>query len=144
MSSCASDATRPRVNNIVLDASAILAILYEEPGAEKVSALLNQDDTIPLLSAVNLCEAHTRLLRDGLAEDEAWKLLVDLKLTIVPFEATDAFRAGQLYKRTAVLGLSLGDRACLALAANRNATVWTADRVWKKLKVGIAIELIRI
>jgi len=134
----------PLVNNIVLDASAILAILYEEPGAERVSSLLNHEDTVPLMSSVNLCEAYTRLLRDGMAEDEAWKLLADLKLTIVPFEEMDAFRGGQLYKRTALLGLSLGDRACMALAVSKNATVCTADRIWKKLKIDIAVELIRI
>jgi ribonuclease VapC len=131
-------------NNVVLDASAILAILYDEPGAEKVSSLLNHEDTVPLVSAVNLCEAHTRLLREGLAEDEAWKILADLKLTIAPFEEVDAYRTGLLYNRTAVLGLSLGDRACLALAASKDATVWTADRIWKRLRIGITIELIRI
>jgi ribonuclease VapC len=134
----------PGVNNIVLDASAILAILYEEPGAERVSSLLNDEDIVPFMSSVNLCEAFMRLAREGMAEDEAWKLLADLKLAIVPFEEMDAFRGGQLYKRTAPLGLSLGDRACLALAVRKNATVWTADRIWKKLKIDVAVELIRI
>lgn len=131
-------------NRIVLDASAILAILYAEPGAEKISSLLNHEETAPFVSAVNLCEAHTRLLRDGLGDDEAWKLLADLKLTVAPFEERDAYRAGHLYRRTAALGLSLGDRACLALASSKDAAAWTADRVWKKLKIGIEIELIRI
>ena len=131
-------------NRIVLDASAILAILYEEPGAEKVSLLLNHEDTIPFVSAVNLCETYTRLLRDGLEDDEAWKLLADLKLTVVPFDEADAYRAGQMYKRTAALGLSLGDRACLALASSKEATAWPAHRVWKKVKVVVEIELIRI
>ena len=131
-------------NAVVLDSSAVLAILYEEPGAERVSALLHDEETVPLISTVNLCEAHTRLLRDGLGDEEAWKLLSDLKLTIEPFEEVDAYGAGQLYKKTISLGLSLGDRACLALASRRGATAWTADRIWKKLKVEIAIELIRI
>jgi PIN domain nuclease of toxin-antitoxin system len=131
-------------NSIVLDASAILAILYEEPGAAKVSELLNDEGILPLASAVNWCEAHTRLLRDGLEDDEAWKLLADLNLTVVPFEEADAYRAGQLYRRTSALGLSLGDRACLALALKEGAVAWTADRVWKRLKVDVEIELIRI
>jgi PIN domain nuclease of toxin-antitoxin system len=127
----------------VLDASAILALLYKEPGAERVFSLLNQEGTDVFVSAVNLSEAHCRLLRDGLAMEEAWKLLADLKLAIIPFEEADAYRTGQTYRQTASLGLSFGDRACLALAAGKRATVWTADRMWKKLKIGVAIELIR-
>ncbi len=74
----------------------------------------------------------------------AWRLLSDLKLSVAPFQETDAHAAGELYPRTASLGLSLGDRACLALALRKKATVWTADRVWKRLQIGVTSELIRL
>jgi PIN domain nuclease of toxin-antitoxin system len=132
------------LNKIVLDSSAILAVLYSEPGASKVVSILHSEEVEVLVSAVNLCEVHTRLLRDGLPDHEASRILANLKLTVVPFEEGDAYAAGELSNQTRSLGLSLGDRACLALATKWSLTARTADRVWKKLRVGIPIELIRI
>ncbi len=128
----------------MLDSSAILAVLYSEPGARKVLAVLQSEEVEALVSAVNLCEVHTRLLRDGLPGQEAARLLTSLNLAVVPFSEGDAYAAGEMSNKTRALGLSLGDRACLALAAKRNLTAWTADRLWKKLRVGTPIELIRI
>ena len=114
------------------------------PERRRVAALLHSGAVQPLISAVNLCEVHTRLLRDGLANVQITTLLAELKLTVIAFEAPDAHAAGELYAETRQSGLSLGDRACLALARGRKLTVWTADKIWKKLKVGVEIELIRI
>jgi PIN domain nuclease of toxin-antitoxin system len=118
--------------------------VYGEPGAAKIIAELHSGEVEPLLSAVNLCEVQTRLLRDGLPFSEVTKLLAGLELAVVPFDVADADGASALYIETQPFGLSLGDRACLALTKKQKVTVWTADKVWKKLKVDVPVELIRI
>ncbi len=132
------------MSRLVLDSSAVLAIVYDEPGAAKVIAELHSGEVEPLMSAVNLCEVQTRLLRDGLPVGEVTKLLASLEMTVIPFDAADADGASALYIETKAFGLSLGDRACLALAKREQVTAWTADKVWKKLKIDVPLELIRI
>ena len=119
-------------------------VVYNEPGAAKVIAELQSGDVEPLASAVNLCEVQTRLLRDGLPFTEIANLLRSLEITVVPFDVTDADGASALYVESKTLGLSLGDRACLALGRKERVKVWTADRAWKRLNVDVAVELIRI
>ena len=128
------------MNKIVLDASAILAMLNDEPGAEKITPELLSRATV---SAVNLAEVHTMLVREGGDPDESWTLTVDPISDIEPFTAAQARIAGTLIKKTRSLGLSLGDRACLALAIALEAPVYTTDRLWKKLTLGIPIHVIR-
>jgi ribonuclease VapC len=121
------DAGQPCLNKVVLDASAILALLNDEPGSGKLTPeLLSRATT----SAVNLAEVQTILVREGGEPDESWALAVD------PI-------AGALIQETSSLGLSLGDRACLALAIALDAPVYTTDRLWKKLKLSIPIHLLR-
>jgi PIN domain nuclease of toxin-antitoxin system len=123
----------------VLDSSAILAVFLNEPGGEIVLPLLEG----ALLSTVNLAEAHMRLIKLGSSAGHAWSRLQSIQCEICFFSDTQARMAAELRSVTRPFGLSLGDRACLALAIDRNATVYTTDRVWKKLSLGIEIEVIR-
>ena len=122
-----------------LDSSAILAMLLEEPGGERVEPIVMGS----LLSTINLSEAHARLLKLGVPKDIAWKQILDLQCELCVFTPDHARAAAELIPLTQRYGLSLGDRACLALAIEHKAKVYTADRNWKNLPLGIAIELIR-
>jgi PIN domain nuclease of toxin-antitoxin system len=128
------------MNKVVLDASAILALLNDEPGAEKITPELLSRATA---GAVNAAEVQTILVREGGDPDESWALAVDPIPSIEPFTAEQARIAGTLVRKTSPLGLSLGDRACLALAIALEAPVYTTDRLWKKLKLGIPIYVLR-
>lgn len=123
----------------VLDASALLAALGGEPGAERVRALLPS----ARIGSVNLSEVVAKLHERGVPDAVIDEILVDLDLTVVPFDAATARRAGLLRGATRAAGLSLGDRACLALAAERDAVAVTTDRAWGELDLGIAVELLR-
>jgi PIN domain nuclease of toxin-antitoxin system len=123
----------------VLDASALLALLNSEEGTGLVQELLPRS----VISTVNLAEVVTRLSILGMPEGEIREALTVLGLEIIPFDEEQAFRAGLLSAYTQPLGLSLGDRACLALALTTHAIALTADRGWKKLDIGVEISLIR-
>jgi ribonuclease VapC len=123
----------------VLDSSAILAVVFNEPGDEVVIPLLKGG----LLSTVNSAEVHTRLVLRGLNADFAWRRVMALGCEIRFFDDVQARLAGELAPKTRPLGLSLGDRACLALAIQRKAVVYTTDAAWKNLNLGIEINVIR-
>ena len=124
----------------VLDASAILAILNREPGAERLTPELLSE---AVSSTVNLAEVQTRLVNKGGIPDEAWEDALSTVREAVPFTEDQAKIAGGLVTKTRALGLSLGDRACLALGILLGAPVYTTDRAWKKLKLGVPIHLLR-
>jgi ribonuclease VapC len=124
---------------IVLDSSAVLAVLYREPGGDKVVDLMEG----ALLSTTNLIEVHTKLLLDGVPEASAQTLIHRLRCEFCPLGQDQAQIASEMIWETRRYGLSLGDRACLALAIQRKATVYTADRSWMQLSLGIKIEAIR-
>lgn len=126
-------------NNFVFDASAILALLYRESGHARVQERLADS----LVSAVNLSEAGTKLHEDGHSPEEVKENLDVLGLTVVPFTDLLAMEAAKLRNPTRKIGLSLGDRACLATALELNLPVVTTDRVWKKLNLGLDIRVIR-
>jgi ribonuclease VapC len=128
------------MSRIVLDASAVLALLNQEPGARKLTPELLSDSTS---STVNLAEVQTKLVRDGGEPDEAWELALAPISDAEPFTSEQAKVAGTLVKQTRSLGLSLGDRACLALAMTLKAPVYTTDKEWKNLKLGIPIHILR-
>jgi ribonuclease VapC len=128
------------MNEVVLDASALLTILNQERGAERLTSQLLSRAAI---SAVNLAEAHGKLVSRGLRPDEAWEAALSVIREVVPFSAEHARVAGDLVVHTRPLGLSLGDRACLALGLALRAPVYTADRSWKKVKLGARIHIIR-
>ena len=125
--------------SVVLDASALLAYLQDEPGGERVRDVLADS----VMSSVNWAEVigkarDERVDTQGLRED-----LASLGLALEPFSAEQGEIAGRLKERTKRLGLSLGDRACLALGRARGETVYTADRAWQQLELGVDVEAIR-
>ena len=128
------------MSKIVLDASALLALLNQEQGAQKLTPELLREATS---STVNLAEVQTKLVREGADPDEAWELALAPIAEVESFSSEQAKIAGTLVKETRSLGLSLGDRACLALAIMLKAPVYTTDRDWKNLKLGIRIHALR-
>lgn len=127
----------------VLDASACLAWILKEPGHARVLELLGTGDC--LISSVNAAEVVSRLARLGHEESVLRQVVGHLRADCVSFDAKQATEAGVLREPTRHLGLSLGDRACLALARAQDAVAVTADRVWMPLAqpLDIAIECIR-
>lgn len=128
------------MNRIVLDASAILAVIHQEQGNERLTPHLLDD---AVASSVNLAEVHSKLVDSGWTSDEAWEDATSPIREVVSFDEEHARIAGDLITRTRPLGLSLGDRACLALALALKAPVYTADRAWNSLKLKIRIYVIR-
>jgi ribonuclease VapC len=128
------------VNRVVLDASAVMTVINSEPGADKLTP---QILSTALTSTVNLAEVHGKLIQRGFSTDDAWAAANGTIHEAVAFTAEHAKTAGDLVIQTRALGLSLGDRACLALAIALQATVYTADRSWKNLNVGVRIHVIR-
>jgi PIN domain nuclease of toxin-antitoxin system len=122
-----------------VDSSAILALLLNEPGGERIESL----ETGSLLCTLNLSEVHSRLLKLGVPKELSWRQIIDLQCELCQFTPEHARVAAELTALTRKSGLSLGDRACLALAIERKAKVYTADRAWKDLSLGIEIEVIR-
>jgi ribonuclease VapC len=128
------------MNRIVLDASALLAVLNREPGADKLTPQLLNAATS---STVNLAEVQSKLVNRGLSPQEAWEATLSPIREPAAFTAEHAMTAGNLIVETRALGLSLGDRACLALGLALGAPVYTADKSWKSLKLGLRIHIIR-
>lgn len=126
----------------VLDASAVIALLRDEPGAEQVWAMVQPGATI---SAVNLAEVLSKMLDKGTPKELAERSVAILDLEVVGLDAPSAAQIAWLRPMTRTIGLSLGDRACLALAVARNALVLTADRPWLTLRdtLGLDIRCIR-
>ncbi len=127
----------------MLDASAILAVVLGEPGSSTVVAAITEGAAI---SSVNWAEALTRLSRLGRpdAPEVLRSAALDNALVeMLPFSAIHAEAAAGLDPLTRRAGLSLGDRACLALAADLGVPAITADRAWTRLDVGVPVELIR-
>ncbi|BDG60494.1 type II toxin-antitoxin system VapC family toxin [Caldinitratiruptor microaerophilus] len=124
----------------VLDASALLALLNNEPGAEQVMAALLEGAVI---SAVNLSEVTAKLADVGMPEAEIRQVLGPLPMDVVPFDAESAYQTGLLRVHTREAGLSLGDRACLALAKQLGRPALTAERAWGQLKSDVEVRLIR-
>jgi PIN domain nuclease of toxin-antitoxin system len=124
----------------VLDASAILVLLNNEAGSEKLTAQLLSE---AVCSTVNLAEVHTKLVSAGADPDEAWEDACSPIRDVEAFTAEHARIAGDLVTQTRGLGLSLGDRACLALGIAVDAPIYTADKSWMKLKLRVRIHAIR-
>lgn len=123
----------------MLDASAVLALLQEEPGSAVVEAQLAS----AIISTVNLSEVVAQLIKHQIPEKLAARVVSDLGLQSIAFDEEMAYHAAALIKITGRFGLSLGDRACLALAQKLELPVITADRVWKNLNVGCEIRILR-
>jgi ribonuclease VapC len=124
----------------VLDASAVLALIQAEPGSARVQQAIEDGAYI---SAVNVTEVVTRQIDRGASESDARANVEDLEMQIVPFDEELAYRAARLRSTTRAVGLSLGDRACLALAERLGLSALTADRAWGALQISIQVDLIR-
>ncbi|MFC3443164.1 type II toxin-antitoxin system VapC family toxin [Sphingobium rhizovicinum] len=124
---------------VILDTSALLTVLLDEHGADKVRPHM----ATAQMSIINLCETYTKLIEAGLAKDDAEDQVMRLGLRIRSFREAHALETAALRPLTRHLGLSLGDRACLALARLNDLPVMTADRLWAELDIGIDIRLIR-
>lgn len=123
----------------VLDTSALLAFVHGEPGAELVARVIGDS----MVSTVNFAEAVTALVRRGSTLDEARDALEVAEFDLVDFDRAQAEAAGDLITRTRARGLSLGDRACIALAVREGVPAFTADRAWKEIKLPAEVRLIR-
>ncbi|MGD0800700.1 MAG: type II toxin-antitoxin system VapC family toxin [Terracidiphilus sp.] len=128
------------MNEVVLDASAMLAWIQHERGEEKLT-----DEILDraVASTVNLAEAQSKLVKKGRDSDEAWEEILSLVQAEEPFTSDQAKIAGDLIANTEKYGLSLGDRSCLALAIALNAPVYTTEQLWKNLKLGVPVHVIR-
>ena len=125
---------------LVYDASALLAVVFSEPGAETVIEQLGEPGGE--ISAANLAEVGSKMAERGLSTTQVQRELASFALDVVSLDEPQALLVAGLRVPTMALGLSLGDRCCLALAQTRGATILTADRGWKKLK-GFDVKLIR-
>jgi len=125
--------------NYVLDASALLCLLQGEPGADRVAQALPDAQ----IGSVNFSEVVGKLVDAGLEENAVDSLIDTLQLKVVPFDQEQARLAGFLRVTTRRFGLSLGDRACLALAHLRGAVALTCEKSWMKIEAACVVELIR-
>jgi PIN domain nuclease of toxin-antitoxin system len=128
------------MNEVVFDASAMLALLHHERGEEKLTADLLARS---VASTVNLAEVQSKLVKNGGDPDVAWRDALSSVSLVEPYTREHARIAGDLITTTEKYGLSLGDRSCLALAIALKAPVYTTEQVWRELKVGVPIHVIR-
>lgn len=127
------------VDTVVLDASAILAVIQSEPGGEFIVDLKSK----PLASTVNIVEARTKLFDKGHNAELVEELMRLVDMIEVDFTSAQSRIASGMRDTTRHAGLSLGDRACLALATEKNAVAMTTDQQWTKVDVKVRVELIR-
>ena len=127
------------MSEAVLDASAVLAVLHGEPGAERVRTVLPG----ALLSAVNLGEVISKLVERGMPADLALEAVQALSPEIVPLSQSQAVLAGALRADTRKAGLSFGDRCCLALAVERGLPALTGDVAWTRVGTAAQVQLFR-
>lgn len=124
---------------VVLDSSALLCVLNGEVGAERVAQALPS----AVIGAANLAEVVTKLRERGLSVEEVEEVLGGLHLDVRPLTPAQAYATGHLRPATRALRLSLGDRACLALAAELGVPALTADQAWVGTEVSVTVEVIR-
>lgn len=121
----------------ILDASALLALLLDEPGSERVRNVLASS----AMSDVNFSEVVGHFARNGAAEDSIRSVLDPLPVERHPFDYISAYATALLLPMTKTAGLSFGDRACLALAQRLGLKVLTADRAWRNIANGVNIDI---
>lgn len=125
--------------SLVIDASALLAMVHGEPGGDAVRPLMAGS----IISSVNWSEVVQKSAASGVDIDGMRAEVREIGLTISPFTALDAEEAARLWFETRHIGLSFADRACLAVARRRRAVAVTADRAWAALPIDVPVQLIR-
>lgn len=127
------------MSRAVLDAAAVIALVCREPGGEQVA------DYLPgaLISTVNLAEVFSKAADKGLTLDALKWAVRSLQLQVVPFDEEAALLVGSLREATRAAGLSLGDRACLALGLLEKLPVVTTEKAWRSVPLGVEVRLIR-
>ena len=123
----------------VLDASALIAFIRNEPGADKVAAVLSGS----CISAVNLEETLSKMIQYGNPLEAVSYQIERLRIPVIAFDAEQARIASSMWKSTRSIGISLGDRACLSLALKFGVPALTTERDWSKIDVGVRVEKIR-
>ncbi len=126
-------------NKYVLDASALIALINEENGHEKVIDFLPE----ACISTVNFSEVVSILQGISMPDKEIKQLMHDLVHSVIPFDEIQAYQTAELKALTKTKGLSLGDRACIALGQINNIPVITADKIWSTIKLDVKIILVR-
>lgn len=134
-----SHANKGHTPNIVLDASAILAVARKEPGADAVKAV--RADSI--VSAVNHLEVVSKLIQHNIPFKEINRFLTEAFPNVIPFDQHQANVAAQLHAANRASNLSYADCACLALAMNHNIPVLTGDRKWATIPLNVEVRLFR-
>lgn len=129
------------MNKVVLDTSAILAYLFDETGAEQVEPILEAN--LGMISSVNYAELASKLVDKGMPLEAVISAIENLELTFVAQDQQQAQMNAELRPLSKAFGLSLGDRACLALGLVQNLPVMTADKVWKDVPSKVVVEVIR-
>ena len=127
------------MSEAVLDASAIVAVIKREPGFDNVLPVLFGG----IVSSINIAEVVTWYAMRNFSQDNIRTAINDLRVRVMQFDQPRAVAAGLLASRTMRRGLSLADRACLALALELGLPVLTADRAWVGLDLGVDVRLIR-
>jgi len=128
-----------RAGEVVLDASALIAMLWEEPGGDRAESLADR----AVVSTVNWTEVLQRFQRGGLSLDGKQDAIEALGIRLEPYTTEDADAVARMWDAARPARLSLADRACLALARRLGVPAHTADRVWADLDVGVEVVLIR-
>jgi ribonuclease VapC len=127
------------MSSYVLDASALLALLRAEAGADVVAERLSRAS----IGSVNLSEVAAKLMAEGVPLEAVRQSVESFDLPVHPFDTELAYRAAALRRLARGRGLSPGDRACLVLAERLEATALTGDRAWTEVELKVPIELIR-
>jgi PIN domain nuclease of toxin-antitoxin system len=127
------------MSEVVLDASAILALLNKETGSEEVLKFIGK----AAMSTVNLSEVIAKLADAGIPKEDIRQIISHLNLEVIDFNQEQALKSGILRPITKSIGLSCGDRACLALGIILNQPVLTTDRLWGSINVGVEVRLLR-
>ena len=127
------------MSRVVLDASAVIAFLRRELGAETVAGYRGG----AIISAVNIAESALKLSNLGMSLLEARKSIAMMRMEIIPFDLEQSYHAASIHGATRAYGLSLGDCACLQLAMSRGIPALTADRAWDEIDLDVEVILIR-
>jgi ribonuclease VapC len=128
------------VTEFILDASALMAMLREEPGAKKVADAIAD----ARMSVFNYAEVVSYFIHAGMDQDDIDAMLDPLPIELVPADRDLARLAGHLRGPTSDAGLSLGDRFCLALAKQSGLPAWTADKEWKRIAEAAGVEVVTV